>query len=57
MVGEVGGLGVVISGDGWGGPLCWNGHVCGRVSNHLRMLRHLGCSCLASCWYVGEGWG
>ena len=50
VVGEVGELGVVINCDGWEGPLCCNGHVCGRAPSCLRMVRHLGSSCLASCW-------
>jgi hypothetical protein len=49
MVGEVGGLGIMISCDGWEGPLCCNEHVCGRASCYLMMIRHLGSSCLASC--------
>lgn len=48
VVGEVGGLAVVIYCDGWGGPLCWNKHVYGRVSSRLRMVRHLGSNYLAS---------
>ena len=52
VVGEVGGLGVVISCDGWGGPLCWNKHVCGKASNRLRCL---GSSCLTCFWSQWRG--
>lgn len=57
MVGEVGGLGEVISCDGWEGPLCWNGHVWERASSRLRMVRHLGSSCQRRCLCIRERWG
>ena len=50
MVGEVGGLVVVISCNGWPNPLCGKGHVYGRALNCLMLVRHLGSSCLVSCW-------
>ena len=50
VVGELDGLGIVISCDGWEGLVCCNRHVSGRASCFLRMVRHLESSCLANCW-------